>query len=151
MDENPPKNGDIQIMDVDLFGVSKPMPCKYNSSRDEWIPIEEITPKTKVCKPSSSKPLSPTARTVLEMKKINKQQHIKLQREKEIIQQKRRQVREQTIKELEEYKKYPEGIGCNLMGGRRRATLQKRSKRIHTKRTKRSRAKRLTKRRRKCK
>ena len=139
MDEKPPKNGDIPIMDVDFFGDSKSMSCRYNSSREEWVPIEEITPQITVCKPLS-KPLSPSARTVLEMKNINNQQNIKLQLEKKNI-QKRIEIRNHaTMKQHDDCNKYPEGIGCNLMGGRRRTTLRKR--------TKRSRARRTTKRRR---
>lgn len=51
MDENPPKNGDIQIMDVDLFGVSKPV-LKDLDTHDENDDIEIPSEQEEIWKTS---------------------------------------------------------------------------------------------------
>ena len=172
-----PKNGDTKIQERGFVSskggvIFQDWMHEYHANTKEWIPIREIrvlTIEEILSKQSTTnnhnpqslvqkKTLPSNTTTAKAMMAINSKKPIKLEQEKQILQQKQQKSKEmeETLQQcrIDSSNKYPDGVAprCNILGGRRRTRRrkQKSSRRQTTtrKRPKRSRAKRSTKRRR---
>ena len=169
-----PKNGDTKIQERGFVSskggvIIQDWLHEYHANTKEWIPIKEIregmTREEILSRQSTTnnhnpqslvqkKTLPSTATTAKAMMAINSKKPIKLEQEKQILQQKQQKSKEmeETLQQcrIDSSNKYPDGVAprCNILGGRRRKQKSSRRRTTTRKRPKRSRAKRSTKRRR---
>ena len=169
-----PKNGDTKIQERGFVSskggvIIQDWLHEYHANTKEWIPIKEIregmTREEILSKQSTTnnhnpqslvqkKTLPSNATTAKAMMAINSKKPIKLEQEKQILQQKqqKRKEMEENLQQcrIDSSNKYPDGVAprCNILGGRRRKQKSSRRRTTTRKRPKRSRAKRSTKRRR---
>ena len=169
-----PKNGDTKIQERGFVSskggvIIQDWLHEYHANTKEWIPIKEIregmTREEILSRQSTTnnhnpqslvqkKTLPSNATTAKAMMAINSKKPIKLEQEKQILQQKQQKSKEmeETLQQcrIDSSNKYPDGVAprCNILGGRRRKQKSSRRRTTTRKRPKRSRAKRSTKRRR---
>lgn len=132
MNRTPPKDGEIRIMEVELFDETPELKrCKYNANRNEWIPqdtIKEIIPKV-VCQDIRKKSSTSATFTAKSLRKREKNTSIRLENENIKARQlsiKKQDERDKAYnKMMDEITKknhceYGDGVGCRVSGGRKR-------------------------------